>query len=120
MIGKLALRAIRSLDQVIEWRGKPLKIRSDNGPECVSDAFREWAVRSDIVLQLIEPGKPQQNVYIERYNITVPYDGLTHYLFETVSDVQESATKWLWTYNHERPNLAIGGVPPKRKLLIAA
>ncbi|WP_186032370.1 integrase core domain-containing protein, partial [Burkholderia gladioli] len=55
----------------------------------------------------------------ERYNKTVRYDWLAHYLFETVADVQEYATKWLWSYNHERPNTVIGGVPPKQKLLIA-
>uniref|UniRef100_UPI0016402B89 integrase core domain-containing protein n=2 Tax=Burkholderia gladioli TaxID=28095 RepID=UPI0016402B89 len=114
-----ALRVIRSLDQVIEWRGKPLKIRCDNGPEYVSDALRDWAARRGIVLQFIQPGKPQQNAYIERYNKTVRYDWLAHYLFETVADVQEYATKWLWSYNHERPNTVIGGVPPKQKLLIA-
>jgi putative transposase len=115
-----ALRMIRSLDQVIEWRGKPLKIRCDNGPEYVSDALREWAIRRGIALQFIQPGKPQQNAYIERYNKTVRYDWLAHYVFETVSEVQEYATKWLWSYNHERPNTAIGGVPPKQKWPIAA
>jgi putative transposase len=115
-----ALRVIRSLDRVIEWRGKPLKIRCDNGPEYVSEALRDWAIRRGIVLQFIQPGKPQQNAYIERYNKTVRYDWLAHYLFETVSEVQEYATKWLWSYNHERPNTAIGGVPPKQKLPIAA
>ena len=115
-----ALRVIRSLDQVIEWRGKPSKIRCDNGPEYISDALRDWAVRRGVVLQFIQPGKPQQNAYIERYNKTVRYDWLAHYLFESVADVQEYATKWLWSYNHERPNMAIGGVPPKQKLPIAA
>jgi putative transposase len=89
-------------------------------PEYVSDALRDWAVRRGVVLQFIQPGKPQQNAYIERYNKTVRYDWLAHYLFETVADVQEYATKWLWSYNHERPNTAIGGVPPKQKLPIAA
>ena len=60
-----ALRVIRSLDQVIEWRGKPSKIRCDNGPEYVSDALRDWAVRRGVVLQFIQPGKPQQNAYID-------------------------------------------------------
>ena len=87
-----ALRVIRSLDQVIEWRGKPSKIRCDNGPEYVSDALRDWAVRRGVVLQFIQPGKPQQNAYIERYNKTVRYDWLAHYLFETMADVQEYAT----------------------------
>ncbi|WP_186252510.1 IS3 family transposase, partial [Burkholderia gladioli] len=90
-----ALRVIRSLDQVIEWRGKPLKIRCDNGPEYVSDALRDWAARRGIVLQFIQPGKPQQNAYIERYNKTVRYDWLAHYLFESVAGVKEYETKWV-------------------------
>jgi putative transposase len=110
-----ALHVIRSLDQVIEWRGKPSKIRCDNGPEYVSDALRDWAIRRGIVLQFIQPGKPQQNAYIERYNKTVRYDWLAHYLFETVSEVQEYATKWLWSYNHERPPPTTAG----RHLVVA-
>ena len=66
-----ALRVIRSLEQIIEWRGQPKVLRCDNGPEYVS---------------------------------TVRYDWLTHHLFESVAEVQNFATQWLWTYNHERPN----------------
>ena len=93
-----ALRVIRSLDQVIEWRGKPSKIRCDNGPEYVSDALRDWAVRRGVVLQFIQPGKPQQNAYIERYNKTVRYDWLAHYLFETVADVRNRPTALVITH----------------------
>ena len=60
--------------------------------------------------------KPQQNAYIERYNRTVRYDWLSHYLFESIADVQDYATDWMWTYNHERPNMALGGITPKQKL----
>jgi putative transposase len=63
----------------------------------------------------IQPGKPQQNAYIERYNRTVRYDWLNQYLFNGIAEVQEHATKWLWFYNNERPNTAIGGIPPKLK-----
>lgn len=48
------------------------------------------------------------------------YDWLAHYLFDTIEEVQEFATRWLWTYNHERPNMAIGGITPKQKLALAA
>ena len=115
-----ALRVIRSLEQVIEWRGKPLSIRCDNGPEYVSEALRKWAEKRGIALKFIQPGKPQQNAYIERYNRTVRYDWLAHYLFESVSEVQDYATAWLWSYNHERPNMALGGITPKQKLAMAA
>ena len=111
---------IRSLDQVIEWRGVPLKIRCDNGPESVSEALKNWAETRGIARQFIQPGKPQQNAYIERYNLTLRYDWLANYHFNTVAELQDYATKWLWSYDHERPNTAIGGIPPKQKLAIAA
>ena len=66
-----AERVIRSLNQIIEWRGKPASIRVDNGPEYVSNKLLEWAKSRNITIQHIQPGKPQQNAYIERYNRTV-------------------------------------------------
>jgi len=115
-----AERVIRALDQIIEWRGKPLAIRCDNGPEYVSKLLYQWAEKSNIKLLFIQPGNPQQNAYIERYNRTVRYDWLNQYLFSNISEVQEYATKWLWSYNNERPNMAIGGITPKQKLAMAA
>jgi putative transposase len=113
-------RVIRSLEQIIAWRGKPNRIRCDNGPEYISASLVTWAQRRGIHLDFIQPGKPQQNAYVERYNRTVRYDWLAHYLFDSIEEVQEFATKWLWTYNHERPNMAIGGITPKQKLALAA
>lgn len=71
-------RVVRSLDQVIEWRGKPVSIRSDNGPEYISGTLKSWAERHAIRLDYIQPENPQQNAYIERYNRTVRYDWLSH------------------------------------------
>jgi len=68
-----AQRVIRSLERIIEWRGKPKIIRCDNGPEYISTALQNWANQQKIVLEYIQPGKPQQNAYIERYNRTVRY-----------------------------------------------
>jgi len=113
-----AERVVRALDQVIEWRGKPLAIRSDNGPEYIGSTLSNWAQRQGIRLDHIQPGKPQQNAYIERYNRTVRYDWLSHYLFESIGEVQDYATQWMWTYNHERPNMALGGITPKQKLAL--
>lgn len=115
-----AARVVRSLDQIIEWRGKPMTIRCDNGLEYISSTLAAWAEKRSIQISFIQPGQPQQNAYIERYNRTVRYDWLAHYLFESVDEVQEFATKWLWTYNHERPNMALGGITPKQKLALAA
>ena len=75
-----------------------------------------WAEKRGIGLQFIQLGKPQQNAYVERYNRTVRYDRLNQYIFETIQEVQEAATAWLWTYNNERPNMAIGGITPIQKL----
>ena len=114
-----APRVIRALDQIIEWRGRPMMIRCDNGPEYLSHALQTWAAQRGIRLQYIQPGKPQQNAYIERFNRTVRYDWLAQLLFSSIEEVQESATRWLWTYNHERPNMALGGITPMQKLATA-
>jgi putative transposase len=90
------------------------------GSEYISASLATWAQRRGIHLDFIQPGKPQQNAYVERYNRTVRYDWLAHYLFDSIEEVQEFATRWLWTYNHERPNMAIGGITPKQKLASAA
>jgi putative transposase len=113
-------RVIRTLERIIEWRGTPKSIRCDNGPEYICEALKTWAKRSHINIEYIQPGNPQQNAYIERYNRTVRYDWLNQYLFETIGEVQEFATKWLWTYNNRRPNMGLGGLTPAQKLAIAA
>ena len=71
-----SLRVIRSLDQVIEWRGKPNAIRLDNGPEYIAQALIDWANSQRITLMYIQPGKPTQNAYIERFNRTVRHEWL--------------------------------------------
>ncbi len=115
-----AERVVRSLNQIIEWRGKPSTIRVDNGPEYVSGKLMAWAEKQGVLLQYIQPGKPQQNAYIERYNRTVRGEWLGQFIFETIEEAQEQATEWLWTYNNERPNMGIGGVTPAMKLKMAA
>jgi putative transposase len=113
-------RVIRALDQIIEWRGKPRAIRCDNGPEYLSAALQEWCARRGIRIDYIQPGKPQQNAYVERFNRTVRYDWLSQTLFGSIKEVQDAATRWLWTYNNERPNMALGGITPRQKLAMAA
>jgi putative transposase len=115
-----AARVVRTLNQIIEWRGKPKQIRCDNGPEYISDLLATWAETKGIELAFIQPGNPQQNAYVERYNRTGRYDWLNQFLFSNIEEVQEQATCWLWTYNNERPNTAIGGITPKQKLALNA
>ncbi|MGR9356600.1 IS3 family transposase [Rhizobium leguminosarum] len=115
-----AERVIRSLNQIIEWRGKPYAIRVDNGPEYVSGKLMEWAEKQGIALNHIQPGKPQQNAYVERYNRTVRHEWLDQNIIESIEEAQEFATQWLWTYNNERPTMGIGGITPAQKLKMAA
>ncbi|CAA0110625.1 Uncharacterised protein [BD1-7 clade bacterium] len=112
-------RVRRSLDQLLEWREKPQQIRCDNGPEYISDILVGWAKKHDIKLAFIQLGNPQQNAYVERFNRTVRYDCLNQHLFKDIEDVQTRTTQWLWHYNHERPNMGIGGITPIQKLLAA-
>ena len=115
-----AERVVRSLNRIIEWRGSPQIIRVDNGPEYISGKLMAWAAKRGIHIQYIQPGKPQQNAYIERYTRTVRYEWLDQNISETIEEAQDQATRWLWTYNNDRPNMAIGGIPPAMKLKMAA
>lgn len=112
-------RVIRSLEQIIEWRGKPHAIRCDNGPEYISQTLKDWTIKNQITLLYIQPGKPTQNAYIERFNRTARHEWLDLHLFESIEQAQNLATQWLWTYNNERPHTAIGGVPPRQLLKVA-
>ncbi len=115
-----AARVIRSLEQVIEWRGKLGALRRVNGPEYVSQTQVEWANKQQITLLYIQPGKPTQNAYIERFNRTARHEWLDMHSFESLDQARQLATQWLWEYNNLRPNTAIGGVPPRRLISVLA
>lgn len=112
-------RVIRALEQTIEWRGKPAAIRCDNGPGYLSQQLVDWANKQQVTLLHIQPGKPTQNAYIERFNRTARHEWLDLHLFESVEHAQLLATQWLWAYNNERPHSAIGGIPPRQLLKVA-
>jgi putative transposase len=110
-----AQRVIRSPQKIIEWWGKPLALRCDNGHEFISHELIDRAIKEQITLLYIQPGKPTQNAYIERFNRTVRHELLELNLFEDVEHAQLLATQWQWTYNI-RPHSAIGVVPPRQLL----
>ncbi|MBB4207111.1 putative transposase [Rhodobaca bogoriensis DSM 18756] len=103
-----AERVTRSLDRIIEWRGKPGTIRVDNGPEYISETLRKWSKKHGVTIQHIQPGQPQQNAYVDRYNRTVRHEWLDQYIIKSIEEAQNQATQWLWTYNNDRPNMGIG------------
>ena len=70
-----------------------------------------WAEQRGVRIDFIQPGKPQQNAYVERFNRTVRYEWLAQYDFDRLSDMQDYATSWMWSYNHDRPNMALAALP---------
>jgi putative transposase len=74
-----AERVLRALDQLIEWRGKPKRIRTDNGPEYISKLMEKWCDQHSIEHVFSQPGNPQQNAYVERFNRTVRYECLNRH-----------------------------------------
>ena len=113
----LSDRWIRSLSGEVN---RVLSVVTTGLNTSISGKLSAWAEQRDIKLAFIQPGKPQQNAYIERYNRTVRYDWLAQYLFESTEEVQDYATRWLWHYNHERPNMGLGGITPQQKLAMMA
>jgi len=76
-------RVIRTLKKIISWRGKPQVIRCDNGLENISGTIQNWAKEWGIRFKYIQPGNPQQDTYIERFNRTVRYEWLSQYYWST-------------------------------------
>ncbi|MCF2133785.1 MULTISPECIES: integrase core domain-containing protein [Burkholderiaceae] len=84
-------------------------------------AINEWAQQYGIRLDSIQPGKPKHNAYVERFNRTVRYVRMASlYHWENLDYVQRFATDWIWTYNHDHLNMALGRLTPKQRLAMAA
>lgn len=118
-------RVIRILEEVIEIQGKPERVRTDNGPEFISHEIEEWFKTNQIDHLAIQPGKPNQNGFIERFNRTFREDILDAYLFESYSQLQIICDEWKDKYNTSHPHQALSGMSPvafkdSRRKIIAA
>ena len=113
-----APRVVRVLDRIAEQRGYPEKIRLDNGPELTSVALADWAEQHDVTLDFIQPGKPTQNSFVERFNRTYRTEVLDLYLFSSLSDVRDITESWIRKYNEERPHQSLGKLTPAEYRLI--
>jgi len=105
-------RVATVLDRLVAIHGRPAALRLDNGPEFVAEALGRWAATQGIALRCIQPGKPDQNAFIERFNRTYRTEVLDAHLFATLAEVVEVNTTWQASYNGERPHDSLGGVPP--------
>ena len=104
-------RLVRVMEQLLEVYEKPQAIRLDNGPEMTSQSFTDWAERHGIHLLFIQPGKHNQNAFIERFNKSFRTEVLDANLFNSISQVQMAADIWLMDYNEYRPHESLGDVP---------
>lgn len=103
---------VRLLGEVCMRRGKPAVIRTDNGKEFTSRAMLTWAHRHGIALRLIEPGKPNQNAYIESFNGRLRDECLNEHWFTSLHHARAVIRVWAREYNEERPKKALGGLTP--------
>jgi len=109
-----AERVVRVLEQLLLWHGTPTRIRMDNGPELISQRLENWAKDHHIGLLHIQPGKPAQNAYVERFNRTYREDVLDAYLFDDLEEVRNLTEHWLEDYNTIRPHEALQGISPRQ------
>ncbi len=116
-----AQKVVSVLEDIITERGKPEQIRVDNGPEFLSNVFKEWCRKHEIEIKYIQPGKPMQNGYIERLNKTFREDILDAYQFDTLEEVRILSDEWQFNYNYYHPHKSLNRKTPdafRRNLIV--
>lgn len=106
------LRVVRVLDELVAWRGRPERIRVDNGPEFRGRIVGDWARRNGVELVFIAPGKPTQNAYIESFNGRMRDECLNAQVFGNLREAREEINAWRREYNEVRKHGSLGRKTP--------
>lgn len=107
-----SVRVTYVLDHLVTMHGRPRRLRCDNGPEFIANTLRDWCDARGILLQFIQPGKPNQNAYIERFNRSYREEILNAWVFTSLAEVRALSEDWRVMYNTERPHQSLGDAPP--------
>lgn len=103
---------VRVLDRLALSQGLPRIIRADNGKEFCGRAMIQWAHQKGVTLRLIEPGKPNQNAYIESFNGRLRDECLNEHWFRNLVHARGLMEIWRREYNEDRPKKALAGMMP--------
>ena len=103
---------VRIMNELVWERGIPRDIRVDNGPEFRGNTFTHWCKDMNINILFIQPGKPMQNAYIERFNRLFREDVLDAYLFEDLEQLRKLSEEWREDYNLNHPHSGLNGLSP--------
>lgn len=107
-----SLRVISIIDCLVTENRKPLAIRVDNGPEFIAEVLKQWCDDKNIDLQFIQPGRPMQNGFVERFNRSYRQDVLDANLFTDLSEVKMLSDEFEEDYNFHRPHQSLGDLTP--------
>jgi len=105
-------RVVRVLDELVALNGAPKALRMDNGPELIAEVLVEWCREHEVDPRYIQPGKPDQNAFVERFNRSYRDGVLDAYVFGSIEEVRRISEEWREDYNWERPHDSLGRVPP--------
>ena len=112
-------RLVRVFEPLKSERGLPDVLRTDNGPEFLGQVFTDWCDDNGIMIDYIEPGRPNQNAFIERFNRSYRNEVLDTWLFRNLDEVRELTWAWMLEYNEERDHDGLGGLTPAEALQLA-
>lgn len=105
-------QVIKVMKELVFFRGKPKAVRVDNGPEFISKIFVNWCTFHGIDIKYIQPGKPVQNAYIERFNRLFREDILDAYLFDDIDQLRKLSADWMDDYNRNHPHSSLNKKSP--------